>query len=213
MPERVRVEKRSQGKNPKPRPETLRKRQEILAAASRVFGSKGYVNGTLADVAGEVGITHAGVLHHFGSKEQLLIETLRFRDSQDLVPIQRQTIPEGEELFEHLIRTAELNEKRSGIVQTYTVLLAEAMTDNSPGRQYFTRRFQVLRSEVAEALARMCEDLGVVPDPARLDSAAAAILGAMDGIQSQWLLEPSAVDLPRATELAIRAIVDSIIRE
>ena len=54
------------------RPATLAKREQILKAAIEIFGNKGSTNGTLADVAEQVGITHAGVLHHFGSKQKLL---------------------------------------------------------------------------------------------------------------------------------------------
>ena len=60
----------------KSRPETERKRTEILKAAIEIFGAKGSANGTLADIAEQVGMTHAGVLHHFGSKQKLLLEVL-----------------------------------------------------------------------------------------------------------------------------------------
>ena len=56
----------------KPREETARKRREILRAATAVFGSRGYSKGSLAEIADLVGMTHAGVLHHFGSKDGLL---------------------------------------------------------------------------------------------------------------------------------------------
>mgnify|MGYP003522040499 FL=1 len=48
------------------RPATLKKRTEILRAATDVFGSRGYVNGTLQDIADQVGLTHDGIIHHFG---------------------------------------------------------------------------------------------------------------------------------------------------
>jgi len=67
-----------------PRQATADRRAEILRAAARTFGSKGYKNGSLAEVAEQVGITHAGVLHHFGSKEQLLVEVLEYRDKEDV---------------------------------------------------------------------------------------------------------------------------------
>ena len=54
------------------RPATREKRAATLKVAVEIFGSKGYVNGTLADIAEQVGMTHAGVLHHFGSKQKRL---------------------------------------------------------------------------------------------------------------------------------------------
>ncbi len=58
----------------RPRPSTAARRQDILRAAMQVFGSKGYRQGSLSEVAELVGMTHAGVLHHFGTKVQLLSE-------------------------------------------------------------------------------------------------------------------------------------------
>ena len=121
-------------------------------AAMQVFGSKGYRQGSLAEVAEQVGITHAGVLHHFGSKEQLLIEVLAYRDKEDVRDLEGQHIPGGIELFHHLIVTAALNVERRGIVQGYTVLTGESVTDDHPARDWVTHRFTVLRGEIATAL-------------------------------------------------------------
>ncbi|WP_197511363.1 TetR/AcrR family transcriptional regulator [Tessaracoccus coleopterorum] len=75
------------------RPATLERRQAILAAATDVFGSKGYANGTLHDIADQVGMTHAGILHHFGSKDQLLLEVLTYRDQTDVQHLTERHIP------------------------------------------------------------------------------------------------------------------------
>ena len=66
------------------RPETEAKRRAILEAAVEVFGQKGSAKGTLEEVAEKAGMTRAGVLHHFGSKQRLLLETLIYRDSSDV---------------------------------------------------------------------------------------------------------------------------------
>jgi len=104
----------------RPRPETARRREEILRAAMETFGAKGYYNGSLVKIAERVGITHAGVLHHFGSKEQLLIEVLEYRDRADVEHLNGHQAPTGLELFRHLIASARANMDRPGTVQTYT---------------------------------------------------------------------------------------------
>ena len=83
----------AQRKARQPRQATAERRAEILRAAANTFGSKGYMNGSLAEVAEQVGITHAGVLHHFGSKEQLLVEVLEYRDKEDVRDLEGQHIP------------------------------------------------------------------------------------------------------------------------
>ena len=186
------------------------KRVEILKAAVDIFGSKGSTNGTLADVAEQVGLTHAGVLHHFGSKQKLLLEVLAYRDQADVEDLEERHIPGGVDLFLHLIRTAYANEKRPGIVQAYTVLSSESVTDGHPGRDYFEMRYTTLRREISEAFAELCAAEGVTDEKA-VAAASASILAVMDGLQLQWLLHPDVIELGAASEFAIRAIVNSVL--
>ncbi|WGD38535.1 TetR/AcrR family transcriptional regulator [Lysinibacter sp. HNR] len=195
-------------KKPRSRPETLIKRQEILRASVEIFGSKGSVNGTLSDIAEHVGMTHAGILHHFGSKEQLLLEALRYRDESDVENLEEKQIPHGIEFFRHLVHTAFSNAQRAGIVQVYAVLSAESVTDNHPAREYFEERYRTLRDEAVEAFRVMCTERGVESSASVLH-AAASILAVMDGLQVQWLLDPGNVDLGGASEFAIEAIVSA----
>lgn len=193
------------------RPATLAKREQILKAAVEIFGNKGSTNGTLADVAEQVGITHAGVLHHFGSKQKLLLEVLAYRDQTDVAELAEKHIPDGPELFLHLVRTAFANEKRPGIVQAYTVLSAESVTDDHPARHFFEDRYTTLRREVTAAFHELCAQEGV-RDPDTIAAAASAILAVMDGLQLQWLLHPEVIELGETSEFAIQAIVNAVLR-
>ncbi|WP_052366796.1 TetR/AcrR family transcriptional regulator [Paraoerskovia marina] len=195
----------------RPRAATAERREEILSAAMRTFGSRGYHNGSLAEVAEQVGITHAGVLHHFGSKDRLLIAVLEFRDRVDVEHLEGQHIPEGLELFRHLVRTARMNEDRPGIVQAYTAITGESVTDGHPAADWVTERFRVLRESIGTALSEVAAERSVEVDldRATLDRAASAIIGVMDGLQSQWLLDPEAVRLADSTAFAIEAIMSA----
>jgi AcrR family transcriptional regulator len=190
----------------RPREVTIRRREDILKAGLVTFGSKGFKAGSLADVAEQVGITQAGVLHHFGSKDQLLLEVLDYRDAADVENLEGKHIPGGLDLFRHLVTTAALNASRPGIVQAYAVLSAESVTDGHPAKEWFRHRYEQLRIEVTQALEIVCAK-DDPPASESIDDAAAAILAVMDGLQVQWLLEPDAVDLARATAFAIEAIL------
>lgn len=192
------------------RPATRAKREQILKAAVEIFGNKGSTNGTLADVAEQVGITHAGVLHHFGSKQKLLLEVLAYRDQADVAELAKKHIPDGPELFLHLVRTAFANELRPGIVQAYTVLSSESVTDDHPGREYFEERYTTLRREVTSAFRDLCAQEGVT-EPDTVAAASAGILAVMDGLQLQWLLHPDVVGLGEASAFAIEAIVNAVL--
>lgn len=195
----------------KPREETVARRTRILEAASEVFGEKGYAKGSLAEIADRVGMTHAGVLHHFGSKNQLLLAVLQHRDDTDVEHLSDQHLPEGLELFTHLVRSAGLNEKRPGIVQAFAVLSAESVTDDHPAKGFFLDRYEMLRGHISEALTSIGSDEDP-PAQRDIDMAAAAIVAVMDGLQIQWLLAPEYIHLAESTAFAIDAILAAAAR-
>ena len=183
---------------------TQERRQEIVRAAARTFGTKGYQKGSLIEIAEQVGMTHAGVLHHFGSKEALLIAVLEYRDAEDIEARDGKKMPLGMDLFRHLCYTALVNTRREGLVQTYTVLTGESVTENHPARDFVESRFASLRAYIEDAFRLVC---GPELEEDLCRHAAAAVVGVMDGIQLQWLIDDKAVDLPEATTFAIEAIV------
>src|SRR5438876_6355406 len=60
------------------------RRQRILAVAQRLLARNGSRGTTLGQIAQEAGVSPAGLLHHFESKEQLLHAVLDARDEDDL---------------------------------------------------------------------------------------------------------------------------------
>ncbi|GAA4893171.1 TetR family transcriptional regulator [Stackebrandtia albiflava] len=202
---------RASGKAKGPRQlRSEQRRLEILRAATATFGARGYRNGSLGEIADQVGITHAGILHHFGSKNQLLLEVLDYRDQVDVEQLEGKHPPEGLPLFRHLVDTARNNTTRPGIVQTYAVLSADSVTDDHPAQEYFRNRFSGLREMISRSLAQIC-DPDAMPSDTDIDTAASAIIGVMDGLQVQWLLDDGAVDLPYATAFAIDAILTALV--
>lgn len=189
----------------RPQARTARRREDILKAATQVFATRGYRNASLNEIADIVGITHAGVLHHFGSKERLLIDVLEYRDDADVEHLEGHHAPQGAEFFRHLVRTAAHNAERPGIVQTYAVLSAESVTDDHPGHAFFSSRYAGLRRMLRDAVHDSFPDGGAPADD-EIAHAAAAIIAVMDGLQVQWLLEPAAIDMPASLALTIDAL-------
>lgn len=169
----------------------------------QVFAAKGFHAGTLNDVAELAGMTHAGVLHHFGSKENLLRAVLQYRDN---LGTSAAHTAYGLDFFRHLVATAQQNSMRSGIVQTYVVLSAEAVTEDNPGTEFFTDRF----SELRELVFSQIKQLNPADDPlpeSQLLAASSNIIALMDGLQVQWLLDPKLVHLVDDTVFGIDAIL------
>lgn len=181
-------------------------RTRILASAAEVFASRGYRKGTLEEVARNVGITRQGVLHHFGSKAGLLLAILEDRDHSDLARLGRARVPGGRELFDHLEATMAANEERRVVVQLFTVLLVDSLTEDSPAAAWFRDRYASLRRDVTEAL----EAVAPGADAETIADTANAIVAVMDGLQIQWLMTPGDVALSRASARTIEALVQSV---
>lgn len=182
------------------------RKQEILDSALVAFGHKGFYKASLADVASAAGITAAGLLHHFKTKEALLVELLHQRDLVDLQEATGGEYPHGRAMLQHLVDTMARNMTRMVTTQMYAVLSAEGVTDAHPARQWFLERYEDLRTLIARSLSDAGAD-GEIAADIDPEVAAAAIVAVMDGIQIQWLYDPEAVDMAEITARVVNALV------
>ena len=165
------------------------RRAEIVRAALEVIAERGYRGTSLAAVAERVGLTQQGLLHHFPSKEALLVAVLEERDQWDAVPATQWRV----DLLASLV---EYNAMRPGIIQTFSALLGESVTEGHPAREYFTGRYRQVRANMAGVLrAEYGERL---PNGLTPERTAPLLVAGMDGLQYQWLLDPESVDMPGA---------------
>ncbi|MGP9501355.1 TetR/AcrR family transcriptional regulator [Specibacter sp. AOP5-B1-6] len=186
---------------------TTDRREDVLRAALEVFGAKGYNKGSLASVAERAGMTRAGVLHHFGSKEGLLMAMLTYRDDTDVVTIQMHEGRGDQGFLDHLVDTVAMNVERPGVVQAYTLLSSESVSAGHPANAYFRQRLAALRAKLEGALLEVA---GPGTDREAARDAASALIALMDGLQVQWLLDPTAVDMPRILAKVIKDVVNGI---
>lgn len=98
------------------------RRAEIVRAALEVIAERGYRGTSLAAVAERVGLTQQGLLHYFPTKDALLVAVLEERDQWDAVPDSRWRV----DLLASLV---EYNAMRPGIIQTFSALLGESVTE------------------------------------------------------------------------------------
>ncbi|MFK0131997.1 TetR/AcrR family transcriptional regulator [Streptomyces rubiginosohelvolus] len=177
-----------------------RTRARILDSATELFSRSGFHAVSLRDIAAHAGLTHAGLLHHFPGKESLLIEVLERRDridARELFPgIARPgaPVPPPAERLRLLIGVVARNTRTPGLVALYAKLSAEATDPAHPAHRYFTRRYRLLRAELSGLVRALQDEAGRSGD---LDPAVVAgqLLALMDGLQTQWLLEPGAVPM------------------
>jgi AcrR family transcriptional regulator len=152
-------------------------------------------------------MTHAGVLHHFGSKEGLLVAMLQYRDGVEAAGVPGRAQTEGPAFLGHLLDTVAENVHRPGVVQAYSVLSAESVTEGHPAQQYFRERLSGLRAKIAGVLAEMSDRDAGEPE---VQQDAATLVAVMDGLQVQWLLDPDAIDMPATVARLMNEVVERL---
>lgn len=185
-----------------PYSKTAARQQDILDAALAVFGRSGYRSGSIREIADAVGISQAGLLHHFESKNALLTAVLRHRDDLSKALY---SDPRGVGTLLSTIEVVQFNMQHRGVVELHCVLSAEATAADHPAHRYFADRYSWLRSVFVEAFDRMDADgqlrAGVEPV-----AAARSALALMDGLQVQWLLDTTSVDMAGDIEAYFRQL-------
>lgn len=174
-----------------PYAKSAERRVAIVEAAFEVFSSKGYVGGSLRDVAEVVGMSQTSLLHYFPSKSALLLAVLERRDA---VSDRSAAPPDCGGLVETVLGQARHNESVPGLIALYAVLAGEAVTADNPGSGYVRERFERLRVEYGDAL-RALEARGRLRPGVDPDRAASGLVALWDGIQVQWLLDPDRIDV------------------
>ncbi|MFE6887614.1 TetR/AcrR family transcriptional regulator [Streptomyces sp. NPDC057694] len=186
-----------------------RTRARILEAASTLFARSGFNAVSLREIAAQAGMTHAGLLHHFPGKESLLLEVLSIRDREDAAWLFPGLLEPGDaaeptavsaaERFWSVVDLTERNSRTPGLVALYTKVVAEAAAPDHPAHAYFVRRYQVLRRELGTLLAAALREADP-PVAAEPEAVAQQLLALMDGLQTQWVLEPDRVPMRRRVE-------------
>jgi beta-glucosidase len=161
-------------------------RDLILDTALRIIGTKGYNAMSLGDIAAEVGMTQAGLLHHFQTKESLLTEILRRRDVVD-----NQVI--GDDRYPRAIYLARHNLEVPGLMQLFVNLQAAGADPGHPAHDYFKQRYARVQASIADDI-RDRQARGIFSTATDPDDFARLIIAVFDGLQSEWCIDPT-VDL------------------
>jgi AcrR family transcriptional regulator len=177
------------------------RRAEIVGAALEVIAERGYRGASLAAVAERVGLTQQGLLHHFPTKDALLVAVLQERDRWDAVPDTQWRV----DLLASLV---EYNAMRPAIIQTFSALLGESVTEDHPARAYFTERYTRVRTSMARVLRAEYGDR--LPNGLTPERTAPLLVAVMDGLQYQWLLDPESVDMPGAFRDFLRLLGEPV---
>jgi AcrR family transcriptional regulator len=161
------------------------RRQRILVVAQRLLTRNGGRGTTLGQIAQEAGVSPAGLLHHFESKEQLLHAVLDARDADDDANADR-----AGDMIEQLGNVAERYRRAPEMIGMFTVLLTENLDPEAPLHERFLGRYRAAVDTVADGIRRgqRAGRYRADVDPA---VKAVEIVAFLYGMETSWLLDPS----------------------
>ena len=181
----------------------IARRQEILDRAIEVFRDRGADGTSLRRIAEAIGVSHGALLHYFSSREELLVAVYEHAERRrDLDRLEREgpSALDDERAVEVMANAALANLEVPGLVQLYSTLVATSLeSERGPAKEFFTARFENVRGSLATRL-REDQAAGRVRADVDPEQMAALIVAASDGLQIQWLLEPS-IQLQQTLEL------------
>jgi Transcriptional regulator len=169
----------------------IERRRQILEKAIEVFGSYGYAGGSLRQIAQEVGVTPAALAKHFGSKEGLLIEVLRFWE-EDNRRFEPDIDARGLAAIGGNTSVMAAHVKRRGFLELFLTLSTEASDRSHPAREFVTARYANTLESFARHISEAV-DAGEIArmSPRRIEIEARSLIAVMDGLELQWLLDPN----------------------
>lgn len=186
----------------------MQRRRLILDAAIELFASHGYQGAGLAAIAERAGVTASAVIHHYGSKQQLLRAVLDEHDARSAARLAGYRGHGVRGLVDALLDNADHMLDNVHLATLHTTLQAEHLAAGSDDevRDRFLQRSRLLRRAMAEILSTGIDngELDSRLDPEWL---AAEILAFQEGALILWRLDPDGVDLRTLYENYLRRLL------
>ncbi|MFJ2815239.1 TetR/AcrR family transcriptional regulator [Streptomyces sp. NPDC087294] len=176
-----------------------RSREEIVDAAYTLFARHGYRGARMAEVAKAVGMTEPALIYHFGNKLGLLKAVVERRNQLSEAAGRRLVELGGLAALSELPAIAAHYSRQPDLIKLFYVLMAENLDQGSPAHEFFVDRYRTLRADIAELIA-IGQRRGEIRPDVDPGLKAVEILGILDGISGQWLLDPDAADYLAAIE-------------
>lgn len=161
------------------------RRELILSVAQRFLARNGWRTTSLAQIARAAGLTPAGLLHHFESKDQLLHAVLDARDADDEARVDRTGDP-VEQIRKLPKRFAESPE----LVGMYAVLLIENLEPDAPLHDRLLGRYRAALETIEDGIRRG-QRAGRYRTDVNPAVKAVEIVAFLNGMETSWLLDRS----------------------
>lgn len=173
------------------------RRDQLLAAAVELFATGGTRGTTLEAIARQIGVTRAAITHHFKTKEALLREVAEVSDLLDAAAVDPDEPVTGLDRLNALRKWSGVvsrDSRLANLARLNVVMTIEAFDASYPARDDRIGRYRRFREGTA-AIVRTGQADGSIRSDTNPDHVAAQIIGFMEGVGIQWVLDPKSVDI------------------
>ena len=174
-----------------PSAKTPARRAEIARAASASIAEHGYERASLRDIAARANVTHAALLRHFASKDELLLAALAQRDDDD-EELARRIV--GSRVPAERVLSTVLQEEFAHPEQqrNWLAITVAATNPEHPAHDFFIERRERMRVHLSNGRLATTHD----SEELSADDKVTLLMAMMDGLRIQALLDPSRQTLP-----------------
>ena len=162
------------------------RRAEILDVALRLYGASSGERPTLAAIAAEVGLTEAGVLHYFGSMDELFVAIL---EARDVHAVDAGGLTDPDHVWAYLAQTT----RTPGLTKLFADMSVAAADPHNPAHAFMKRHRQRVHEVVRMALG--------IDD----EQAVRLVVAAAEGLQMRWI-QNQATDIAGDLEALARVL-------
>jgi AcrR family transcriptional regulator len=184
-------------------PRGRKRRAEILQAARKFFAQHGFRGTSLAKLAEEVGITDAGLLYHFPTKNALLLAVLEETDEEQETRMAGDHNTADANYIAAWAEFGQVLEDDPVLTALDVLMSAEHLQTASDFNEYFQHRYERFRDRLVRSF-EAGRAAGVFRSDFDPQIEAVLMLATLDGLRLQWLLSGGRISMAEAMRYFIR---------
>ena len=186
------------------------KRAEILTAATRIFARRGYAATRIEDVALEAGVAKGTIYIYFGSRGEILLAAFESFEQQLMAGV-RSALETNEPALQRLravVRTVLESMEAEPELARIVLDFWAAGAFEGEARIDFGRVYAEYRHIMANLLEEAKREGSVRRDLP--EDTPVVIVGTLEGILLQWIVDLEAVPLGRMTEPVLDVVLGGL---
>lgn len=185
------------------------RRAEILQAARRLFAQNGFRGTSLVMLAQEIGISDAGLLYHFPSKNDLLLAVLEETDREQEARMSGDVPATDAQYIASWAEFGKVLEDDPVLTALDVLMSAEHLQNASDFNLYFQSRYQTFRERLVTSF-EAGRKAGIFKTDFDPHIEAVLMLATLDGLRLQWLLSGGRISMADAMRYFVRHMEDRI---